>query len=189
MSTKRKTIYVPRYEGAIEGYVNNFLRANFWRVAATMQYEDVTQEAYVVFLRLAAKYGVLDTPQHFMALFKTAWFNHFTDLTHADSKHRQGVSGVAGFQDSDESTSLLDLLPGDLENAGYLATLLRQAPEDVRKALQFYLTAPAEVMITVTQVWSKKGKRASSHNQMLCNALGIEQGTDVLGQVTSYLLH
>ena len=85
---KRVQIYFPKFEGAVEGYVKNFLKKNLWRVAATMEFEDAMQEAYLLFLILKEKYGPTDTPQHFMGLYKSSWARRFNDLSTVDFRHR-----------------------------------------------------------------------------------------------------
>src|ERR1700760_3791319 len=73
--------YLPEWKGEIEGYVMNTITRHGWRVESTHRREDLKQEAYIVFMRCAAKYPMLDTPQHFMSLFKRAWTNALNDLS------------------------------------------------------------------------------------------------------------
>lgn len=185
MSIKRK--YLPRFEGAIEGYVVNFTRTNLWRVQSSMEFEDVIQEAHVVFLRLASKYGLTDTPQHFMALFKTAWTNHFTDLSRTDSSLRLCVLDSQMVEDEDGTYStLMDSLPGDLENCGYLHQLLEEAPADIRTVLSFFFNAPDHLVEKLTAAWKQAGRRDDGGNTMLCETLGFPRGTDVVARVSQY---
>lgn len=185
MSIKRK--YLPRFEGAIEGYVMNYLRQHQWKVAASMEHDDSMQEARLVFLRLASKYGVMDTPQHFMALFKTAWHRRFLDLARGDSNSRSVfVGGFSLGTDTDEPHSLLDMIIGEEDNAGYLNTLLREAPRDVITILSFFVTAPPTLIQAAGEAWTGKGHKRRDGNQMLCQLLGFTKGTDVLGIVTTY---
>lgn len=184
----RQPRYVPRFEGAIEGYVVNFLRTNFWRVQGSMEFQDCMQEARYLFLRLADRYGILDTPQHFMALFKRSWHNHFTNLSNTDTKLRAEVSDSQLSMDDGDATyvSMVERIVGETECSGYLMVLLQQAPSDVRTVLSFFMVAPKEVVELACDSWRSSGRKKEGGNSMLCQLLGFAPGTDVLGKVADY---
>jgi len=88
-------MYKPVFVGPIEGYVVNQLKEHYWKVERTLSREEVLQEAHECFLRCCRRFPkskAYNTPQAFMALFKQAWFNQFTDLANYDTKHRACVS-------------------------------------------------------------------------------------------------
>lgn len=186
-SNPRSRRHVLRFEGAIEGYTVNFLRSNFWRVQNSMEFEDCMQEAYCVFLRLVDRYGSVDTPQHFMGLYKRAWYNHFTDLSNLDTKRRVEVS-ESQLSDEGEETyiGLVERCAGDADCAGYLSLLLQQAPDDVRTVLSFFVAAPQEIVDSTFRAWRKAGRKKDGGNNMLCLVLGFPPGTDLLGKVVEY---
>ncbi|TXH49519.1 MAG: hypothetical protein E6Q97_22545 [Desulfurellales bacterium] len=189
MSNKIARKYLPRFEGPIEGYVTNFLRQHHWKVASSMETDDAIQEARLVFLRCASKYGITDTPQHFMALFKTAWTRHFLDLARLDSDAREVITygHEAAVREDEDPLNLLDLVPGDLDTAGYLNTLLREAPRDIITILSFFLSSPPALARAAGEAWSGAGRKQQDGNRMLCEVLGFPRGTDVLGKVEAYL--
>lgn len=180
--------YIPRFEGAIEGYVVNFLRTNYWRVQGSMEFQDCMQEAHWLFLKLADRYGVLDTPQHFMGLFKRSWHNHFTNLSITDTKLRAEVSDSQLVDEAGESTyvRLVEQLVGDTDCSGQLLILLQQAPADVRTVLSFFALAPQELVDAAFESWHKSRRKKAGGNNMLCQLLGFSPGTDILGKVTTY---
>lgn len=189
MSIKRRPRgYEPKFEGAIEGYVVNFLRTNYWRVQGSMEFQDCMQEAHYLFLRLAQRYGVLDTPQHFMALFKRSWHNHFTNLSNTDTKFRVEVSDSQLASEEGDATyiSIVESLVGETECSGYLLVLLQQAPSDVRTVLSFFMAAPQEVVESAFSAWRSSRRKKEGGNNMLCQLLGFAPGTDVLGRVAEY---
>lgn len=190
MSAKpRPRRYIPKFEGAIEGYVVNFLRTNFWRVQGSMEFQDCMQEAHLVFLRLADRYGVLDTPQHFMGLYKRAWYNHFTDLSHIDTKFRVEVSESQLATEEDGGmayVSLVESIIGETDCAGYITIMLQQAPADVRTVLSFFVVAPQELVDLTFSSWRKSRRKKEGGNNMLCHVLGFAPGTDLLGRVAAY---
>lgn len=165
---------VAEWKGPFEGYVANFIGAQFWRVKATMTADEVMQEAYIVFHRCGQRYPEVNA-KHFMALFKTAWHRRFTDLAWKDSAERQAVES---FGDSDES------LVGETDNDGMLATMLRQAPREIQMVLSLFLNAPAELVEIATQSWAKNG---SSHSSTKINALlGLPADQDTMSMVRDY---
>lgn len=144
---------MPNFTGPIEGFVVNFISKHYWKVARTVPREDLMQDAYVVFLRCSNKYGGKVEPKHFMALFKTAWLNHFTDLTNADTEERCVYSSTP------EDGSVEMERVGELCNDGELAVRLRQAPKEVQMVLQLFLNAPQELLDIALNSWRGNDKR------------------------------
>lgn len=144
---------MPEFKGPLEGFVVNYITKHYWRVARTVPREDLMQEAYVVFLRCRAKYGGTVEPKHFMALFKTAWLNHFTDLANADTAERCVYSATP-----DDGGMEADRV-GELRNDGELAVRLRQAPKEVQLVLKLFLNAPQELLDVALNSWRSSDKR------------------------------
>ncbi len=182
----RKTIpakFVPEFKGPIEGWVTNHLKKNAWRALSRMEYEDLMQEANLVFLKLKRKYPDIETPQHFMALYKTAWTNQFTDFTYLDTKHRVVIT------DSDlgsEESSFVGALPGDLSHDGMLMTAIRQAPAEVQSVVSIFLNAPAELLELVAGSLGTRRNSKDRGNELLCKMVGVTTDTDLVGMVESY---
>jgi len=189
MSSSRPRVYIPKWPGPIEGYVMNYLRQNYWRVERSMEYDDCTQEAYIVFMNVVDRYGGANGPKHFMALFKTSWNNRFIDLTNYDSELKKEVLESQHDEQEDGSGVLSQIanLVGDLDHAGYLVRLIDEAPLEVSRVFSLFLNAPPEMVATASSAWTARGKRQKWGNRMLCKLLGIEEDTDVISAVTSYL--
>jgi hypothetical protein len=172
-------MYEPEWVGPIEGYVVNFLTANHWKVARTVPREDAMQEAYCVFLRCKRKYGPLDTPQHFMALFKTAWYRHFLGLAKADTADRVTVpyDVEAGHE-----------RVGSTDNDGALAIMVRQAPAEVRAVLSLFFDAPQELLTAALGSWKpeRNGRRSDGGSEKVNRLLGLPEGTDCMEAVREY---
>ena len=183
----RKKIYYPQYDGPVQGYVMNFLRSNYWRVAATMEFEDCTQEAYSVFLVVASKYGPTDTPQHFMSLFKISWINHFNDLSTKDSKIRKMLTaGYETAEDGQRFDSLLDNMIGEVDTSGHLYQMIMKAPDDIRVVLAFIVNGPDYLVEIVCDAWSGSTRKRKKGNELLCRLLGFSKATDVFGALVKY---
>ena len=183
-SVKRTPVkYRPVFPGVIEGYVMNCLRKDLWKISATHEHADAIQEAYLVFLRVKAAYPDVQTGSHFLALFKSAWYNHFTTLAAKASVARIPISECSfGFEDG----NFFDTLPGDPLDTGFLGTMFRQAPSEVKSVLYLIMNAPTELLEIATASWKNKGHTEASQNRMMCQLLGIEESTDVVGAVKQY---
>lgn len=177
--------YLPVFKGPLEGYIVNFINRHHWKVARTMPREDLKQEAYLIFLRVSGKYPDLDTPQHFMALFKTAWYHHFIDLANTDTQSRVLVpSTVRLSEDGDEVTT--DVV-GESDSDGYLAVLLKQAPQEVVMVLNLFLNAPQEMINVALGSWSGRDRRCKAGgSKKICQMLGLPADQDILKQVEEY---
>ncbi len=179
--------YRPEFKGPVEGWVVNHLKTNYWRVAKTMQRDDVLQEAYLVFMRCAAKYPIMDTPQHFMALFKTAWINQFTDFANKDTASRV-VTEMPRIRVDDD---LVEYEPaGEADNDGYLSVLLSEAPKEVLMVMNLFLSAPQEIVELALASWRGKDRRCKAGGSKRINQmLGLPPDLDVIKLTEDHFKH
>ncbi len=172
--------YSPMWEGPVEGYTVNFMKSNFWRVKAHMEYQDAMQEAKLVFVKLKRKYGRLSSPQHFMSLYKTTLKREFDELSTRDTKFRNEVNASQiNSSENSEFTEVYYNQAGDLMNDGMLAIMIEQAPAEIKKVLKLFLETPVEFLDHLSSVWKKKGKYNDFGNKHINEVLGMEEGTDV----------
>ena len=181
--------HTPCFEGPIEGWFVNYSRAHYWRVQRTMPWDDLAQEAYICFLRVAKRYPDIETPQHFMALFKTAWIRKFTDFANADTHDRCVISinQSSKSQDgSDDYESQIDPV-GEVDGDGDLAIMLRQAPREVIMVMNLFLNAPTEIAEVALSGWRGKDKRCrAGGSKQICKLLGLPLDLDVMQMVDDY---
>ena len=177
--------YSPEFKGPIEGYVVNFMRKNYFKVQRTLERADVLQEAYVVFLRVKAKYPDVEGAPHFMALFKTSWYHRYTDLANADTAQRFMVQHHV-YQQEDGGELGADCL-GETNNDGELAVMLRQAPNEVTQVLNLFLSAPQELLDLALGSWKGRDRRCQAGgSKRICSLLGISPAYDVMKVVEDY---
>lgn len=177
MSYSLKT-YSPEYDGPIAGYVVNHLQANYWRVASSMEREEVLQEAYLTFLRCKKLYPDVEEAKHFMALFKTAWYRQFNDLSNRDTKLRVEVP-LPTMRDDEGHEREIEMV-GELENDGLLAITIQQAPSEVKAVLTLFLSAPQELLeLALSAV-------RAGNNKHLCRMLGLNKNIDVIRMTEEY---
>lgn len=180
--------YTPEWTGAVEGYVKNFLAKNLWRLRGTHEHEDAVNSAYVMFLVCASKYPALDTPQHFMALFKTAWTNEFNDLSVKAGNVRKAISMTdlnRVDEDGEEITTPIESV-GEMDNAGALALMVKQAPKEVLMVLNLFLNAPQELLELATKAWTESGKYQAGGERWVEKMLGMKAGTCPIKKTEEY---
>lgn len=179
-------MYIPVFAGPIEGWTVRWSSQHLWRVAEAMEWDDVMQEAYLVFLRCSNKYPVLDTPQHFMALYKRAWVNHFNDLSTEVSRNRAASLSL----DDDGESQGIQEPAGDLDTNGHLRIMIEEAPKEVRMVLSLLLNAPQELVDVALAGWNGTDRRKTANgSKRICQMLGLPQHLDVMGMVRDYFTH
>ena len=191
MAQKRKQLsFVPEFKGKIEGYVVNYLKKNYWRVAAHHEYEDLLQEAYFKFLVVKDKYPEVVNPPHFMALFKTAWNNHFINLSKTQTKditiiESQLMGEISLFELSDKKGRVND-------HEGDVTILLKQAPEEIQ--LLFAALDDTDLVKLLRQKSQKirngnRRARRETTNQALCRILGLNpEDVDIRNMLFNHFL-
>lgn len=139
MKQKRREIlgYVPTFNRAIAGWSVNFIKKNIWRLHGTYDFEDLFQEAYLVFLICSKKYRYdrVENGAHFMALFKRSFSNCISDYAKKASKQREQLVQNITVIDGKE-IDLFDSLEGGLSNEGKLHVAIEQAPSFVRSYIK-----------------------------------------------------
>lgn len=177
--------YKPEFKGPIEGWTVNFCKKSMWRVEGSMEWADVMQEAYIVYLRCCSKYPDIDTPQHFMVLYQRAWVNQFTNFANADTKLRALVSeNVLSPAESGASFESV----GELMNDGHLALMIKQAPSEVRMVLNLFLSAPTEILDLALSDWKQDQRRKTGGSAKICRMLGLPADLNVIQMVEEYFL-
>lgn len=179
--------YVPEWKGPIEGYVVNFLSKQLWRVRPLLEHDDAMQEAYLVFLRTASRYPLEDTPQHFMALFKTSLTNEFHDLSKKATAARTAISmSDLRSVDDDGGAMTVPEAVGETDNMGALSLMVKQAPREVLMVLNLFLNAPGELLELAHSTWRAQGKYNAGGERWAEKALGLPAGSSPLQKTEDY---
>ena len=178
--------YLPTFEGPIQGYAANNIQQNLWKVQPLYEREDMMQEAWLVFIRCAGKYPQLDTPQHFMSLFKMAWSRHVIDLAKKASAARRCSS--ATMLDREDGSAYQREVVGDFDNDGQLLTILRQAPREVMMVLNLLVNAPTELLELAQSSWDRRQKRGQKDpEKFVAECLGLDSESRPLQRTQEYL--
>ncbi len=175
MAQKRERAHLewsPKWEGVVSGWTANFIRRNHWRCDALHEFDDLMQDAFLVFLKICDKYPRVIEERHFVALYKRAITNQFHDR--ALYMKRKRVLHQDTAQDVSE---LYTGRIGELTNGGYAAALLNEAPEELKLALEVFIKNP-EALRTPA-----KAKERQNLNSKLRKALGLGEGYDFVGEL------
>lgn len=174
---ERKTLaFTPQWEGPIEGWVVNFISKSVWRVSPQFDFDDLYQDAYLLFLVCCDRYPTVIEAPHFMRLIQTCLRNHVHDLASART-NRSEISMIQmgpGGEEVDiaslrgERCEKMDQLMLDLA--------LEDAPESVRKLVQELVDAPKR-----PRKKRRLGVRETT-NEFLCRIAGCAKW-----DISSYL--
>lgn len=77
---RQKIPYTPRWPGPVEGHAVNVVRRFFPKLCAEHEFDDLLQEAYIVFMRCKARFHG-DSGAWFMALFSRSLHNRLINLS------------------------------------------------------------------------------------------------------------
>lgn len=124
--------YCPRFSGSpFEGRAFNLVKRVYPRLAAAWEFDDLLQEAALVFLTCRERYlrqareggKVVDNPAWFMALYSRALHNRFIDL----QRSLRPYISIDGIDEDDLPATEIDL--------GFCWRLFCELPADVRQLL------------------------------------------------------
>ena len=125
-------------DSGLERWLFKTARKHYWRVASYLELEDLIGDGYLVYVECVQRYKDRVTERrHFMALFRTCYLNHITDLANKRSRDIMGVATDA--ESCGEDDEIESLLPPSLPDAE-LATLIQQAKGPVQLVLRLYYT-------------------------------------------------
>lgn len=200
MAERKKLKFTPVFEGPIKGWAINYIHKNYWRVEKRFEFEELVQEAYVFFLVCKKKYPDVNTPQHFMALFKQCLINYFkTQSTkQSDANVVLDISSIRGgggdSGGSGEPLSFEDVLsriPGNDPNLGEFSISTEQAPMEVK---MFLNALNDENFLKTLQEKYKRTPQPKGFwirettNTKFCSALGLDPDkVNLVGMLRDFL--
>jgi hypothetical protein len=127
---RERITWGPEWGKEYEGYAANFIRKNAWRCDHINEIKDLMQDAWLVFNKVKQTYPRVIEAKHFMALYKRALANSMHDKS--SYKRRKDENEV--YLSSDVSDFFVGRI-GEVSNAGYLAALINEMPEELQLML------------------------------------------------------
>lgn len=171
--------------GPVVGWVHNHAVKNYWRVAAHCEVDDLVQDGLLCACRCLAKYGTpgvdIDHP-HFMALVKTAFYNHIGTLM----RQYRGVDDATKLSDmrtDADASAAADAITGGTETDFDLVRVVAEMPERLRRVVVLYLNAPERLRRPMRARLSGDETMA----ERLRKLAGFPEDGDFEGELRSYL--
>ena len=134
---RSKLNWTPKWEGPIRAWSCNFISRNKWRCDPINDFEDLLQDAYLIYLKIVEAYPSVTEPQIFMGLFKMAMTNNMHDNARYVKRKR-----VVHEETSVDAPELATGRIGEVTNNGYVSALLAEAPEELQMALDIIENNP-----------------------------------------------
>lgn len=129
----------PYLDEGIRGWIINECRKQFWKVASWYEFEDLVQDAYLVYTKCLRRFRTKTDDRELpleelravmMGYFQRAFFNHMTDLQqHPRSRCKEVAFGDFTQEQENELTSSLES-DFDLSDAD-MVSLLARAPAEI----------------------------------------------------------
>src|ERR1700719_3358547 len=69
----------PDFDRRFAGWAAKFITKNRWRYESIYEFNDLMNDAYLIFRHVKASYPLITESSHLMALFKTAMLNDLVD--------------------------------------------------------------------------------------------------------------
>lgn len=168
----------PAWDGQLQGIAAKYIRNNIWRCDTLHSFDDLMQDAYLTYVRMAARYPRVSEPAHFVALFKSALHNEMTDR----ARYRQ-LKLEATVDLGVDPLEHGALRIGDVTNDGLVSILMAEMPEEFKMALAMIESEPAKA----PRRRPAKPKERENLNMRLSKALGLGTRYDFVGVIRSLL--
>jgi hypothetical protein len=132
-----RTCLLPTFRNSpFEAVAVKYLDANYWKFQQTIgDWEDAIQEAAYCYYWTRNRYGArVQTPQHFMALFKRCLHSWFTDWANLNTRE---VSVCQTYKPEIMSTP---------QTEAHMKVLLNYASRELKSVLEIIFNSPREVL-------------------------------------------
>ena len=182
-SDKKPKLWKPNWKPEIAGWTVTFIKENNWRCSDIVNsFEDLLQEAYIVFLRIKTTYPLVNTPKQFMALYKKSFTNYVIDL----SRYKQRKEAVHVTDLPCDAIELGSGRIGEIENSGYVMSLLERSSEELKTLLLVYNDEAKLVKLREKYLRTSRKPRPNL-NRRLCSLAGIEPKKDYIKELKNLL--
>ena len=184
----RSRLFSPSFVGPVEGWVRNYIRRNAWRVPIDYGPDDLYQDAYAVFLRIADHYPDVRSPRHFMALFMRAYANHITNLSNARTTRASWESMLIDPLEIEEQTNALIECPDHLGER-LLRRQIKTGPRAIKRLLGIMHIDRLTFERAATPPRVKRcRRRRETTNEYFCRLVGFDpEMIDFAGMIRSWV--
>jgi hypothetical protein len=179
---RQPIIWTPEWGKAYEGWSVTFIKHNIWRVDHIHDFDDLLQEAYLTFQRVSYTYPRVVDEKHFMALFKRAMINKMHDRSCA-KRRKEKVEAPLSQEVADFFTRRI----GEVTNAGYMAALLDEMPEELKLALNIIISRDTPFRKNNQQITQREGLGTALVRMLKLPKATLYLGTDPLSRLRELL--
>jgi len=165
-----------------KGWLLRTAHKHYWRVASWMEFEDLIQDGYLHYARIANKYREVKDPPQIMALFKRTYINHLHDISKKRTK--QIDVAISSIVSDEHVTDFFERNGGEDDDFSNLLL----APELV-KATLFALSRPSAIKVLRSRYRKYADGTRETTNERLCRLVGLDPSMFSLHSVLrSYLI-
>ena len=173
--TERKCLIGEWENSQYQKYAWNFFSRNLWKVAYLKgDLNDLMQEAAIEFILMKRDYGdKINSPQHFMSLYKLCLHSHLTNMSIKDSRNRATLKKVKDTytpQDQRDTleerenyydrSTLQSVVQGPIVRPdAEINVLLNESSPELKEVLKIFFNAPTEIMETLRKDCSSLSPR------------------------------
>lgn len=123
--------FTPRWEGAVQGHAINTIRSFYPRLAAEYEFEDLLQDAYLIFMRCKRRTCFkIDNPRWFMTYFSNALSNKLINMTKCSTRNAERYIPLEFLDPADEPAVM---------DEGFMRRVLQELPARVRHHIGVFL--------------------------------------------------
>lgn len=173
-------VWSPQWNAEYQGWAAKYIRENKWRVDPVHDFDDLMQNAWMLFNHLAATYPRVLNDRQFMGLFKRAMINKFNDYSCYKRRRAEGMPIVSG-----DVTEIVSGRIGEQSNAGYIAALIDEMPGDLKLALDLLSKGVAHKK-PVRRAGRRMEKRDNLSHR-ICRAFGLPKRHDPVSDLKQLL--
>jgi DNA-directed RNA polymerase specialized sigma24 family protein len=163
--------WTPSWEPEIKGWAYNHIAKNKWRLEYINDFEDLLQDAYLVFLKVCDTYPRVVEPAHFMALYKTSLRNFLHDKSREYTRKRDLIDEE--FNEEVVGDTKPDIALGTTHNDGPFLAMIGAASPELKMLLSFIEDDNNLARLREPQR-QQRGQPRMTLNQRLSSLLGIE---------------
>lgn len=140
LTKERKTFdgqYKPEWEGPVEAWTVKTIKKNLWRVAPFLDFDDLYQNAFIIFMDCCERYSHVWKASHFMRLYMTCFRNHLNKESNKRTANAQHAVSNSPLFDSEHSSGTMDVLASERSffDDAEMALLIDEAPREVKVLL------------------------------------------------------
>lgn len=168
-------VWSPKWGLDYTKWTSSFIKNNKWRVDHIHDFKDLMQDAWIIFDKICRMYPRVIDPANFFSLYKRAIINKMHDRSCARTRH----SKVEAVLPEDVADFFIGRI-GEAGNAGYVAALLEELPEEMRAAIEH---------LTSNEPRQRKPKNGPRENlsRRICRDLGLPKDRDPVKELKELL--